>query len=246
MQVAEIWRYPVKSLQGESLTEAHIGEHGVTGDRAWALFDPATDAYLTARRQPELLFAAAKVVDDEVVVVLPDGTETADDAALSTWLGRPVELRPADDQAHTFETQAPTEDGSEVEAAQWFQWQGPAGSYHDSTVSKISIVSPGWFRDWDPRRFRINVVLDGPGDLELVGRSIRIGDAEATVHKRIDRCIMTTRPQPPLGDSPALERDLDVLRTINREDETFLGVGALIDRTGTLRLGDQITPTEGS
>ena len=102
------------------------------------------------------------------------------------------------------------------------------------------MVSAHWFRDWDPRRFRINIVVDEPGDVDLVGRSIRIGGAEATVHKRIDRCVMTTRPQPAHGDRPALDRDLDVLRAVTRDHDNLLGVGALIDRPGDLRLGDAV------
>ena len=33
MWLSEIWRYPVKSMGGEKLTEAAIGEEGVPGDR---------------------------------------------------------------------------------------------------------------------------------------------------------------------------------------------------------------------
>jgi uncharacterized protein YcbX len=33
MQVAELWRYPVKSLRGERLRVADVGREGVAGDR---------------------------------------------------------------------------------------------------------------------------------------------------------------------------------------------------------------------
>src|SRR5580698_3628167 len=33
MHVAELWRYPVKSLRGEQLTEAALSADGVRGDR---------------------------------------------------------------------------------------------------------------------------------------------------------------------------------------------------------------------
>ena len=96
MRVLELWRYPVKSLQGERLAEAEIGPLGIPGDRGWALFDRDTGLGLTARRVPELLFGAARVrPDGGVEVVLPDGTVTADEAVLSDWLGRRVELRAA-------------------------------------------------------------------------------------------------------------------------------------------------------
>ena len=56
MRVLELWRYPVKSLQGQRLAEAEIGALGIAGDRGWALFDRDSGLGLTARRVPELLF----------------------------------------------------------------------------------------------------------------------------------------------------------------------------------------------
>ena len=98
MQVAELWRYPVKSLQGERLTTVDVGPEGLAGDRQWALFDVATGYGLTARRVPDLLFLSGRLrADDHVEVVLPDGTVTSDDAVLSDWLGRSVALRAAAD-----------------------------------------------------------------------------------------------------------------------------------------------------
>ena len=44
MRVLELWRYPVKSLQGERLDVAEFGSEGIVGDRQWALFDLDTPA----------------------------------------------------------------------------------------------------------------------------------------------------------------------------------------------------------
>lgn len=236
MQLSEIWRFPVKSMQGERLERAAVGPMGIEGDRAWALFDAETGLHLTARRDPPLLYASATIVDGEVVVILPNGARTNDDAALSAWLDRPVELRrAATDDVGTYEIQLEeSDDGS------WVQWSGPAGSFHDSTRSRLSLVSEEAFGSWDRRRFRTNVVLDGPGDVELVGSQIGIGSVRLDVTKQIDRCVMTTRPQPALGDSPALDRDLDVLRTLTAERENHLAVGALVVQPGTITVGDEI------
>src|SRR3954464_8894013 len=101
MRVLELWRYPVKSLRGERLDEANLADQGIEGDRRFAVFDLETGFGLTARRTPELLFASARVVDGErVEITLPDGSIAADDAALSAWLGRNVELRSATEQDH--------------------------------------------------------------------------------------------------------------------------------------------------
>ena len=36
MKVAQIWRYPVKSMAGERLEHARIGPLGIEGDRIWS------------------------------------------------------------------------------------------------------------------------------------------------------------------------------------------------------------------
>lgn len=244
MQIAELWRFPIKSMQGERVESAPVSEFGIDGDRAWALFDAETGLHLTGRRDPDMLFGVARLegtgASSEVVVTLPDGTETADNSKLSAWLGRDVELRRADGSSTgTYEIQLDeSDDGS------WVQWSGPDGSFHDSTKSRISLVSAASFLDWDRRRFRTNVVLDAPGDVGLVGHKITAGSTTLNVTKQIDRCVMTTRPQPAMGDQPALERDLDVLKVINRDHATFLAVGALVDTPGVIAVGDHIERTE--
>ena len=40
--VATLWRYPVKSMQGEELNAADITGVGLLGDRRFAVIDPAT------------------------------------------------------------------------------------------------------------------------------------------------------------------------------------------------------------
>ncbi len=90
MRVVSVWRYPVKSMQGEPLETADVSELGIAGDRQWALVDTSTGLALTARRVPELLFATPRLVDaDHVEVELPDGTVTADDGPCRTgWTAR--------------------------------------------------------------------------------------------------------------------------------------------------------------
>jgi uncharacterized protein YcbX len=67
---------------------------------------------------------------------------------------------------------------------------------------------------------------------------VRLGTAIADVTNRVDRCVMTTRPQP-----GGIERDLDVLRTVNRERGGDLAVGGLVVQPGTVREGDTIEIT---
>ena len=115
-QVAQLWRYPVKSLGGEQIEQADIGPRGVLGDRLWAVRDLEREVTASARRIPVLLTATARYVGPvpsdagpgnapEVEITFPDGTvlSSSDDEVhtkLSELVGRDVRLTalpPADD-----------------------------------------------------------------------------------------------------------------------------------------------------
>ncbi len=236
MRVTEIWRFPVKSMGGETLLDAQATDLGVAGDRGWSVYDVATATTLTARRTPELLFASARLdPDDELVITLPDGSEVGTDgsAQLSAWLGRDVELRAAGE--HNLDVggvyEVPLDPDND---ADWVSWTGPGGAFHDSPKTRVSLVSTATLREWDRRRFRTNVIVDESGEDEFVGRRISIGDVLLDVTKQVDRCVMVSRPQ------PGVERDLQVLKTINAERSTFLAIGCLVVQPGLIALGDEI------
>ena len=233
VHIAELWRYPVKSLQGEQVTETDIGPVGLAGDRHWALVDLQTGHTLTARREPKLLFASGRLSGDGVELTLPDGTKTADNDVLTAWLGRPVTLREASTaMTATYEIAVDSEDET---GSEWVSWQGPDAAFHDSGDARVSLLSTATIDGWDRRRFRPNILLEGGGEDGLVGSTVALGTARLQVVKHIERCVMTTRPQ-----SGGIDRDLDVLRTINRDRAGLLAVGALVSTPGRARVGDAI------
>ncbi|MFC7622027.1 MOSC domain-containing protein [Microlunatus sp. GCM10028923] len=235
MKVLELWRYPVKSLQGERVDEVRITSAGLDGDRRFALFDARSGLGLTARRAPELLFASAAAAEDGGVdITLPDGSVTRDDAVLSDWLGRAVRLQAAGaPDRRRYENPV---DFEHEATSPWASFDGAPGPFHDSAAARVSLVSTATIGPWDRRRFRANVFLDGDGEDALVGSTVALGDAVLDIQMRIARCVMTTRPQ-----GGGVERDLDVLRTINRERGRCLAVGAVVARSGVVRLGDALS-----
>jgi len=240
MQVVGLWRYPVKSLQGERLDTVDVTPDGLAGDREFGIVERATGFVLTARREPRLLLAAAALVGDGVQITLPDGSVATDDSALSAWLGRPVSLAKADNTvAGTYETQL---DFEHEDTADWFSWEGPTGPFHDSARTRVSLVSEATIGAWDARRFRANVLLSGAGEDDLVGTEIQVGNVTLDVTKQVDRCVMVTRPQPAIPGSGGIERDLGVLRTIHRDRAGNLAIGALVTQPGTIKVGDALTP----
>lgn len=107
--VAEIWRYPVKSMGGERLGQSAIATRGLHADRMWAVRDVELDTFTTARRWPVLLQCNARFAQDpaglsaepgdvlEVIVTFPDGSElSSSDPAMDDHLyklvGKPARL----------------------------------------------------------------------------------------------------------------------------------------------------------
>ena len=234
MHVVELWRYPVKSLQGEPLEAVDVGEYGFRGDRRFAIFDLATGFGLTARRVPELLFASARLADHGgVEITLPDGSKAGDDDALSDWLGRKVQLRTADDGgARRYENPL---DFEHERTSRWEAFTGAPGPFHDSRRTRVSLVSTQTLGEWDRRRFRSNVLLEGGGEDDLVGSTVKLGAVTLAVGNHIERCVMVTRSQP-----AGVSRDLSVLRTIAQERRNRLAIGALVSEPGTVSVGDPV------
>lgn len=233
MRVLELWRFPVKSLQGERVDVADLGPGGVDGDRRFAIFDVATGYGLTARRAPEMLFASARTTPGGVEITLPDGSVAADDAALSAWLGRAVTLRSADEVA---DRRYENPDDAETEAEEsWGPFVGADGAFHDTQGATVTVLSTTSAGGEPTRRFRANVVVDGAGEDGLLGRRVRIGTAALAVAMPIARCVMVTRAQP---DGIGVDRE--VLRRIRREHGGNLAVGGSVAEPGTVRVGDAL------
>ena len=63
-RVLEIWRYPVKSMRGESLQVADIDSLGLNGDRGWAVKDNNSGEIKGAKRFPDLMQCSAKYLSE--------------------------------------------------------------------------------------------------------------------------------------------------------------------------------------
>jgi uncharacterized protein len=108
--VAELWRFPVKSMAGERLERAELTAGGVVGDRLWAVRDELLGSITGGKRLPALMTCTARFLAEPaadaageavppVAIALPDGTELRSDepdvdARLSAFVGRAVTLCP--------------------------------------------------------------------------------------------------------------------------------------------------------
>ena len=89
----------------------------------------------------------------------------------------------------------------------------------------------------DGRRLRPNIFIEGVEGLAengWVGSRLRLGSVELDVVDRCERCVMTT-----IGPD-TLEIDPDVLRRINEEFGTYMGVLCDVATAGELHVGDEV------
>ena len=118
MRVSALWRYPVKSMAGESADNLDLDRQRPRGDRLWALHDVERDVTVTARRLAGVLLCSARYASQPtidsgpgnvppVIITLPDGAEVPSGdpgvhAVLSSALDHDVRLvaLPADPKAH--------------------------------------------------------------------------------------------------------------------------------------------------
>jgi uncharacterized protein YcbX len=134
----------------------------------------------------------------------------------------------------------------------------PEGSFLDvfpvsvittSALDHLGELQPG--STFDVRRFRMNVVVATPADgfveNSWIGGAIDVGErVKLAIPVPDPRCVMTTVAQ------EGLERDPQVLKALARHNRLdFAGAGlypcagvyAVVASSGTIRIGDPVTPS---
>jgi uncharacterized protein YcbX len=166
MYLAEIWRYPIKSMAGEMLTEAVLGPMGIPGDREFHVVD-GQGQVLTARDHPRLLLLRAEGAGQ--------GRPTVDGLA---WDDPEVARRvraAAGDAARLVRSRG----GERFDIL-------PLSVATDGAVAALGV---------DRRRLRPNLLIGGVKGLaerEWERRFLRIGEAVIGLASLRQRCVMTT------------------------------------------------------
>jgi len=228
MRVARAWRYPVKSLLGQSTEHIDVVAGGVVGDRRYAIREASgrlgsgknTDRF---RKIDGLFRYHARYDGDRPLVTFPDGTEMdADDpeigALLSDALGQPVSLEREDDGAYVDDGQLHLLTTASLD---WLQ----------RTLPDVKA---------DERRFRPNLVIDCPGDepveQDWIGRTLRIGEEVVLrIVQPTERCGMIA-----LEQDGGVAREPHVLRHITQNAGLLFGVYADIVSQGRIHVDDTV------
>lgn len=251
-------RLNVCAVKGTALhhpASAELTELGIPGNRRFHLVDAGGRLFTGGDHGP--LVRVRSAFDphaDELSISFPDGTEVRSAAdrlgephvtdfwgrpvpgrivegpfagALSAFAGRPLRLVRADVDG----------DGSDV--------------HHLSLVSLGSVRDLGSSFDrpnLDPRRFRMNLELDGCEAYEedrWHGTAVRIGEAVVRMLGPIPRCVVTTQ-DPATGhkDFDTLKRISEYRPLLRRPRGVPFGMYAEVDRPGRVSVGDPVEPRD--
>ena len=232
-RVAEIVRYPVKSMAGTSAASASLGWYGLDGDRRFAfrrVGDASGMPWLTASRVPDLVRYLPVDFDEKSGEPLP--------ARVRTPSGATVGLGSSELQA---ELSARFGAGVEVMKLRH-------GIFDEAPISVIALSTiAGIGREagveLDRRRFRANIVLETERtepfhEDEWIGGTLLFGDGDPRpavgVTMRDERCVMVNL------DPDTAKPDARVMKTVVRLNRNNAGVYATVIRTGTIRVGDRV------
>ena len=273
--VAAIFRYPVKSMLGESIESAEIQDAGIVGDRVWAVRDEARGDFMTGKRVGALMGCIGRSPRSGAgapVIELPTGgVFRADDPSsarrLSEYLGRRVTLWPCESPPAE---PAPAAGPAEIEA---ILARAPGEPLPDLSAIPKELL--------DLQRRPVKPFVDLAPLMLLTAESIATmqrSAPEATIDVRrfrpsvmIDAAEQSPFPEQGwigrrvrVGDSlwqvrmtcprcvmtthgfAGLPQDSTVLRRLVREAGGNLGVYASVERPGRIRVGDVVEALQES
>jgi len=185
--VAELWRYPVKSMGGERVEASDVAESGLAGDRGYAVIDPAT-AKVGSAKHPRLwgalLHCRARYLDapradaplPPVSITLPNGDETGSedphvDDHLSAVFDRPVQLTTVTPEGNGYLAVWPEMDGVMPDDVR--EQSTVEGSEAEGTLTGLSLglaSPPGTFFDVAALHVLTNSTLRHLAELEPASR----------------------------------------------------------------------------
>jgi hypothetical protein len=232
-EVEALFRYPVKSMSGESIESADLGWHGLDGDRRLAfrrIEERGGFPWLTASKLPELILFAPKRRGPKVPGDLPTHVRTPDGEEL-TLFGE--ELAAEIGRCH----------GSPVEMMYLDRGIFDEASVSVITTATVAEVARLAEQPPDVRRFRPNVLISMPRSVpfeedEWVGGVLSFGEtneaAAMSVTNRDERCSMVSL------DPSSARLDAEVLKAIVRVRDNKAGVYATFTRRGTVAVGQPV------
>jgi MOSC domain-containing protein len=210
MRIAELWRYPVKSLAGERLKEADLRQDGIVGDRIYQV-RRLDGKIIDARAHPKMLALHPTLTHNLDLFIdgkpwdSPQMAEIIEDAAAS-GPGAHLERRVESERFDVLPLLIAT----------------------DGAVAALG---------YDHRRLRPNILIadvEGLSERDWPGRALRVGVCLIGIRRLRERCVMTT------WDPDTQEQSPEVFQKIQNRFDGRIALDSWVIRGGTIRLGDTV------
>ncbi len=244
--VAHIWRHPIKSHGREEIPEAFLTEGKcLPWDRRWAVaherscFDverpswQPCNQFSIGAKSPRLQAITAYVDErlNKITLSHPDRDD--------------ITINPDDegDANHFVQWVMPISNGSRMLPARLVSAAQPMTDTDFQSISIINLASHAEIEktletSLSPERWRGNIHVDGwePwAEKAMIGKRIRIGEAELEIREEIKRCMATT------VNVETGVKDVDMLGTLNKVfGHQEMGVYAVVTKSGRIRQEDTV------
>lgn len=225
--VVGLWRYPVKSMGGEALTEVDVSWHGLVGDRRWAFIRNGVALsgfpWLTLRERGDMSHYHPSFVEptrpdkSPLVVRTPaGGILDIENPALAEEL-YPSGVRLIKQDRGVFDT-------------------FPLSLITTRTIARLAETVG---TQLDVQRFRPNILVEATDEADFpedawVGCVLRVGAMRMRIDKRDGRCVVITI------DPETAERNPAILRAVASDRQGCLGVYGSTVEPGRVALNDPV------
>ena len=232
--VARLYIYPVKSMAGVPVEEAHVGVNGLLGDRRYAFVraeQSGTNSFpwMTARQASRMLLYRPRFAQ-------PPTPEQAE-PAVQVRTPEGAELAVTDPALH--------EELADSFQQSLFLLNNANGIFDCQHISIFSLATMGALAEEsgssiDPRQFRANVYIEPANgrafeEEQWAGSVLQLGnDVLAAVTNRDPRCMMINL------NPDTVTQDARVLRTVAQKHDGQIGMYANVVRGGVVRVGDRV------
>ncbi|KEF40749.1 MAG: sulfurase [Cyanobium sp. CACIAM 14] len=267
--VASLWRYPVKSMRGESPTRLEVDARGIRGDRAYALWDHASGRVASAKNprlwRDLLDYGARYRQEPEAAAPLPpvvisclrepgdagDGELCSDEADLGAYFsevfGRRVSLLDTPPEGASLDQYWPPVEGRAFQDVT-NALELPAGTFFDACpIHAITTATLERLRQLEPRldfaveRFRPNLLIAVPEGVAGFVEEAWSGSCLQIGEQLVLRVD---------GGCPRcvvttlaqgeLGEDLEILRATARHNGVVAGIRLSVVTPGPLAAGDPV------
>lgn len=260
LQVSALYIYPIKSLGGFSVDQAHVTDRGLQNDRRWMLVD-AKGNFLSQRSNPQMALLQTALTDaglqvthkqSGAFILFPLQPQTSNKLDVTVWDSRTMGIEVSPEANLWFSDQLAMDcrlvympDEAPIAVETEYAHRGEITSFSDGYP--FLLIGQASLEELNSRletpvpmnRFRPNIVVSGSAPFAEDGwKHFQIGPIDFFGVKLCGRCVVTTIDQ----DSTAMSKEpLKTLATYRQVgNKIMFGQNLLHKGSGSIAVGQPV------